>query len=292
VSAMADSLPPGQELREAFVDARQLEEILHAVGTKMILIGGQALSFWAGHYLIRADPIAITRDVDFLIPTPRSIGALRGRDVDFLESKDEVKRLAAALQGHAKFPHERAMTALVGQVVKDLPGGHYVNIDVLFRVHGDVTTDAIEKRAVDVELPAGRFRVMHPLDVLQGRLENVYSLAEKQDDHGLVQLELAIPIARAFLLDVASQDTRSARPIVLGHISRIESMAASDAGRKVAKRHCLHVADAIDPQPVTHVKAFMAKKLPQLLSLMSPSRRAELSALAPKSGVAKTRTGL
>jgi hypothetical protein len=276
------SLPPGKELREAFVDARQLEEILRAVGTNMILIGGQALSFWAGHYLIGADPIAITRDVDFLIPSPRSIGVLRGRDVDFLGSKEEVKRLAAALQGHAKFPHERAMTALIGQVVKDLPSGHYINIDVLFRVHGDVTTDAIEKRAVNVELAAGRFRVMHPLDVLQGRLENVYSLAEKQDDHGLAQLELAIPIARAFLLDVASQDTKAARPIVLGHISRIESMAASDAGRKVAKRHRLHVADAIDPQPVTHMKAFMTKKLPQLLTMMSPRRRAELSPLVPQ----------
>ena len=45
---------------------------------------------------------------------------------------------------------------------------------------------------------------MHPLDVLQGRVENVYGLVEKQDEHGIAQLQLAIGMVRVFLRDIAS----------------------------------------------------------------------------------------
>jgi hypothetical protein len=68
------------------------------------------------------------------------------------------------------------------------------------------------------------------------------------------------------------------KPVVLGHLARIERLARSDAGRKVAKRNDLYVADAIDPAPVKHIRQFMSKKFPQLLQLMSQRRRAELDA--------------
>jgi hypothetical protein len=169
---------------------------------------------------------------------------------------------------------------LVGQVLKDLPDGNYVNIDVMFRIYGDMATEAIASRAVLAENPAGRFRVMHPLDVLQGRLENVHGLSAKQDEHGVAQLRLGIDISRKFLRDIASQEAtgadKSNRPVVLRHLARIETLALSDAGRKVAKRYGLHVADAIDPAPVVHIEPFASKKLPQLLKLMSAARRAEL----------------
>jgi hypothetical protein len=59
-------------------------------------------------------------------------------------------------------------------------------------------------------------------------------------------------------------------------LGRIEALALSAAGRKVATRHGVHVADAVDPAPVATSKPFINKKLPQLLQLMSVSRRAEL----------------
>jgi len=273
---VSNSGQSAREPREAYVDARQLQQILNVLGDRMILIGGQALAFWASHYLLEAPAIAVTRDVDLLLPGARVTGPLRRRNVDVLAFKEEIRLLAKRLQARVQFPHERALTVLVGQVVKDLADGKYINIDVLFRVHGDVTSEGIDQRAVEVVMGAGRFRVMHPLDVLQGRLENVYSLSEKQDEHGLAQLQIAIPTARAFLLDVAAKDSAAKRPVVLDHIARIESMALSDAGRKVARRHQLHVADAIDPRPVAHVKTFMTRKMPQLLTLMSSARRSEV----------------
>jgi len=239
-----------------------LEQILKLAGTDMILVGGQALAFWAAYYHTPAPTIAITKDVDLL------------------GTRTDVERLARGLDARAVFPQKKDITMLVGQVLKDLPGGNYVNIDVLFRVYGDIATEAIASRAVLAENPAGRFRVMHPLDVLQGRLENVHGLAAKQDEHGLAQLRLAIDMSRNFVADIASQEASgvdgSGRPVVLRHFARIESLALSDAGRKGAKRYGVHVADAIDPALVGHIKPFVSKKLPRLLKLMSAARRAEL----------------
>ena len=239
-----------------------LVRILELAGTDMILVGGQALAFWAAYYHTTAPSIAITKDVDLL------------------GTRADVERLARGLGGKAVFPHKNEMTLLVGQVMKDLPGGDYVNIDVMFRVYGGITTEAITTRAVLAESRAGRFRVMHPLDVLQGRLENVHGLPVKQDEHGVAQLRLAVEMARQFVSDIGSQEAtvagKATRPVALRHLARIEGLALSDAGRKVAKRYGVHVADAIDPSPVAHIKAFVSNKLPRLLKLMSEARRAQL----------------
>jgi hypothetical protein len=247
---------------EVRIPSDLLARILELAGTDMILVGGQALAFWAAYYHTSTPSAAITKDVDLL------------------GTRADVERLARGLGAKAVFPHKKEMTLLVGQVMKDLPGGNYVTIDVMFRIYGDITTEAITTRAVLAESPAGRFRVMHPLDVLQSRLENVHGLSVKQDEHGVAQLRLAVEMARKFVGDIGAQEEIGAaepgRPVALRHLARIESLALSDAGRKVAKRYAVHVADAIDPAPVEHIKAFVSKKLPQLLKLMSDARRSEL----------------
>ena len=247
---------------EVSVPTQLLERILELAQGEMILIGGQALAFWASYYDTPAPLIAITKDVDFL------------------GTRADVERLARGLTARTVFPPKAATTLLVGQVIKDLPNGTCINIDVMFRVHGDITTKAIASRAVLTEIPSGAFLVMHPLDVLQGRLENVYGLTSKQDEHGLAQLRVSIDVARKFVADIASQENVGAadspRPVALRHLARIERLALSDAGRKVAKQYGIYVADAIDPESVKHVIQFMSKKLPQILRLMSAQRRAEL----------------
>lgn len=254
-------MPPPDETHP---DQELLARILELAGTEMILVGGQALAFWAAYYGVPAPPTAVTKDVDFL------------------GTRADVERLARGLGARATFRRQRDLTLLTGQIEKELPGGGYVNIDVLSRVYGSVSTDSIMKHSIVAENPAGKFRVMHPVDVLQGRLENVYGLPEKQDEHGIAQLRLAVATVREFLNDIAAQENTSAekpdRPVTLRHLRTIETLALSDAGRKLAKRQNVHVADAIDPAPLLHIKSFATKKLPQLLRLMSAERRKELTA--------------
>ncbi len=63
--------------------------------------------------------------------------------------------------------------------------------------------------------------------------------------------------------------------MTLRYASFIEGLATGDAGKRVAARHKIHVADAIEPSPVPN-REFKERKLPQLARWMSPERRKAL----------------
>jgi hypothetical protein len=228
-----------------------------------ILIGGQALALWVEHYEIAVPEgiAAISRDVDFLTDAP--------------DSRESVTRYAAALHGETFFPSRRAMTSLVGQAFLLLPDDEYLNVDVLWRLVG-LTAEKVRSRAVTAEGTDVSFRVMHELHVLRSRLMNLYELKEKQDEKGQMQLRLAIDVAREFLrVEAASfsiEETRAGRSPLQVFFKEITKLARDDAGRKVAQRYGIHVADAIDPSLIP-AGPFWDRQWPQLAGLMSPSYR-------------------
>ena len=174
-------------------------------------------------------------------------------------------------------PSPGDLTALVGQAYLDINDDEFINVDVVFRVVG-LTQEAIRKRAVRVEVDDTSFSVMHPLDVLRSRSANLYQLVEKQNPKGAMQLALAIDVARQFLRGQAHALPRrtSARSPLQPFVSEVERLALDDAGRKVAKRFGLHVADAIDASLIP-AGPFWQRKWPQLSLLMSPQYAALFS---------------
>ena len=248
---------------EAVTPPETIQKLLDAAGDDLILVGGQALAFWVDWYGLshpQRDLPAISNDVDFLSRTPAD--------------RTAVRRLADAIQGEPIYPHEKALTALVGQAVLEISEDEYVNVDVIFKVLG-IRGDTLRQRAVRITPRRGGpdFLVMHPLDVLHSRLVNLHKVEEKQNDKGRMQLALAIDVGRSFLRHEATQvspgETASGRSPIQDYVSAIERMAVEDAGRKVAARHRLHVADAIDPQLIP-AGPFWTKRWPELKKLMSP----------------------
>lgn len=235
---------------------------------ELILVGGQALAYWLDRYKLSLgiQVPAVTRDVDFL-----ALDATNRRAVECM---------AHALAGKAIFPHEKALTALLGQAVRELPGqNEWLNVDILCKVF-QIGKEAVADWAVEVEWLGATIRAMHPLHVLMSRLHNLYKLQNKQDALGEAQLRGSIEVMRAFTQEIGTMviDDARARGTRLLYARKIEHLARLDAGRKVAQRHGIHVADAIEVEAIDHAN-FRNRKLPRLLPLMSAQRARELADL-------------
>jgi hypothetical protein len=244
-----------------------VERLLGASDDSEVLVGGQSLAIWVARYDIEVPPYipAISGDTDFLA---RSSAA-----------RDSVEKFATAIGGRSIFPSRMARTALVGQVELRLSDTEYVNVDVIHKLIG-LDAKKVRERAMRVDLGEHNFLVMHPLDVLRSRLANLYKLSEKQTENGILQLELAICVAREFLRSKASQfsaaETGSGRSPIQTMVSEIEKLALGDAGRKVAVRWGPHVADAIDPLLIP-AGPFWTLKWPTLKTLMSKAYGAQFT---------------
>lgn len=236
-----------------------VKRLLGAADESEVLVGGQALSIWIAKYGLQlpTDLPVITRDTDFLTQSAAATAS--------------VEKFARAINGKASFPSRLDLTALVGQVELDVSDESYINVDVIFQVVGLDPAKVLE-RAIRVELGLTTFLVMHPLDMLKSRLANLHELREKQNDKGAAQLRLGIAVARAYLQQQAahypSADTGAGRSPIQTLVSEIEKLAIDDAGRKVAKRWHIHVADAIDPSLIP-AGPFWTRKWPTLKALMS-----------------------
>jgi hypothetical protein len=237
-----------------------VKRLLGASDETEVLVGGQALSVWIVKYGLQLplDLPVITRDTDFLTQSAAATAS--------------VEKFARAINGKASFPRRLALTALVGQVELAVSDDTYINVDVIFKVIG-LDPAKVLARAVRVDLSGGvRFLVMHPFDLLKSRLANLHELRDKQNDKGAAQLRLGIDVARAYLREQAARypaaETGAGRSPIQTLVSEIEKMAIDDAGRKVAKRWGVHVADAIDPSLIP-AGAFWTRKWPTLKGLMS-----------------------
>jgi hypothetical protein len=250
--------------RQAVMPKDVVDRVIAAASDRLVLVGGQALAFWLDRYGIALLGYSyVSHDVDFL--------------ADSAADAESVYRLARALGGRAELPRRRAaLTPLIGQAVRGISDSEVFNVDVLHKILG-AEARTVRARAVAVRESGLSYRVMHPLDVLKSRLDNLHGLAEKQNDLGRAQLRAAIEMARAFQREAATRrsQSRARRPETLRYVGFIERLAITDAGRKIAKRHTIHVADAIEPAAVPS-KDFRAKRLPQLARLMSDARRKEL----------------
>ncbi|MBP8740926.1 MAG: hypothetical protein KBG99_08400 [Pseudoxanthomonas sp.] len=243
--------------------ADMVMEVLGTAAGDVLLIGGQALAVWARHFgVVRTDRYDITRDVDFLVTDP--------------DDRAMVRRFAQALGGQSVFPHPRnAMTALVGSAYKEVGDSTY-NVDVLFRVFGMVRED-VERNSVTMETAGVRTKVMHPIDVLESRCINLHKLAEKQNDAGVRQLDLAIRVVDAYLRQQAARMTTPGDPEemctrkLMNLFSPVVDLANESAARKNAERHGVHVADAI-PVDLIPPGPFWDNQWDRLSQLMSPER--------------------
>jgi hypothetical protein len=253
--------------REAFMPLAMVRRVFESASPDLVLVGGQALAFWAGYY-----------DV----PEPDGLGPAISRDVDFFTAdaanSAPLRAFARAIGGRSIIQEMEAVTALVGSAVATAGDGCTYNVDLVHQVVG-LDRAEIDEHAIEVPLADSdaRFRVLHPVHVLQSRNANLHKLVSKQNEIGCKQFALAIAVARAYLQDridaisgLHGLGERQRERASLSAIRRVLEYAGDDAARKNAERYGLHLADAIPAWCIT-APAFWEQQWPHLRQRMSPA---------------------
>ena len=190
-------------------------------GNPYVLIGGQAVNYWAETYC------HVETRLQELVP-------FTSVDIDFKGTREDVQSIAEELGRKAFFPGTVEMTALAGTIPIKL-GDLDSAIEVVRIVPG--VSDA-ELMVVESELRGNRIRVMDPISVAASKLELSY-LASQEKRQDLKQLKIAILCVRGFLRGTLEVIERGeADPAGwLGAVNRMRKLATSKHGRKAAKEH-------------------------------------------------------
>jgi hypothetical protein len=238
---------------EAPLDAATLDALMERMGTDMVLVGGQALAFWMDRYGVDSAAAAVSNDGD-------ALGAL-----------DRARQIAAHMHAALLTPHPKTRTSLVARIrIPTGSAGTVRNIDVLhllFTVGGlrksREFTAAVWRDSVEIEWrPGCRIRVMHPLHVLDSRVQNAVGLLEIKGPHVVTQAIWAVDVAREAIRRVLGQPDASA---YVGQLTRqVHNLARSRAGRQVLHQHGIEVLDAV---PIEAIRAAAPIHEPQLRSI-------------------------
>jgi hypothetical protein len=249
----------------AFVDVRSIIAKLADLERDLVLVGGQAVNFWASFYERRVPELA--REAPFT-----------SKDIDFCGDQRAVRVCAQRLGGTARVATFDDATPNSGTVVFVDAAGITRTLDMLSAPFG---LDAAEVHATalpaeildDAGVSTGvSFYVMHPVLCMESRVHNVAGLPAYYDtEQGRKQLRASILFAR----DVLE--------------GRIE---AEDAVRTVMKlnerifrfctraRHAKDLYRASGVDPVLAIvdderlpAAFREKRLPQMRALLAARER-------------------
>ena len=227
-------------------DAARLIQETHT--DNAVLIGGQAVAYWIRHFGIKSKLSTFTDDIDYL------------------GTRAEARRASARL----KIPHKLKIatfednTPSSALLLVDLEGyPDPILIDFLASIIG-VESKAIEKSAVVVEFEGAPLRVLHPLQLLQSKIWNLYQLEAKRTGEGIEQARLAIEIAAAYV-----DQMRSDQRTTLNAVAAIGKFAATTPARFAADMYgldCLKAVPASMLREGALPENFLTKRWPQILA--------------------------
>jgi hypothetical protein len=153
----------------------------------LVVIGGQALSFWANFYYEKFPEIFNS--------TPGIV--LGTSDIDFKATKEAAEKCAEAWNAKIEYPDQFNSTANTAIAFVELPGKGEVTIDFL----SDFQKLPRQKKNASTTTPLSSEKsisVLSPLATLTSKLANIIVL-RRDDNHSLGQLRTAILILKCHL---------------------------------------------------------------------------------------------
>jgi len=248
---------------EAPLTPQDVQKILSICSPQGLLVGGQALAFWADHLQVKR---------------PANLVSGVTADADFIGDSALAKSLGKRLGWETWIPAIDDATPQTGKVTHRLKSGAVKQVDFLSGVVG-LTTKDLARRAVDMDVPdIGHLRVIHPIDVLDSRIQNLHLLAEKRTDAGIAQARLAVDVARAFIQqEIDARGERSGLKL----LERVAEIAGDIAAVRVYLLHGIDPLEAVPLEDFRTTSALHRVRWPKIVAEIG-EKRETLRELASK----------
>ncbi len=241
---------------EAPLSAQDVRKILSVCSPRALLVGGQALAFWSDHLDVKR---------------PAALASLITADADFIGDSVLAKELGKHLRWKTWIPEIDDPTPQTGKVTHRLSGGRVKQVDFLSGVAG-LTTKDLARRAIEMDVPGtGRVRVIHPVDVLDSRIQNLHSLPEKRTEAGIAQAELAIHVVRTF---IRRQIEERGERTGLKLLERVAAIAADIAAVRVFLLFGIDPLEAVPLEEFRTTSALHKVRWPQIVADIRARREA------------------
>lgn len=248
---------------EAPLSAEDVRKILSICSPMGLLVGGQALAFWADHLQVER---------------PESLISGVTADADFIGDAALATALGKRLGWQTWIPSLDDSTPQTGKVTHRTESGEVKQVDFLSGVAG-LTTKDLARRAIEMDIPdIGRLRVIHPVDVLDSRIQNLHLLPEKRNDAGIAQARLALGVARAFIArEVVTRGERSGLKL----LERIAEIAIDIAAVRVFLLYDIDPLEAVPLEQFRTTTALHKVRWPQVVAEVA-RKRDSMRKLAPE----------
>lgn len=191
-------------------------------GNPYLLIGGQAVYFWASRYA-REEP-SLEQRRPFV-----------SADIDYQGNRADVVRIAAQLGSLPVFPPKVAMSALAG-IVSFRIGNQPASIEIVRFVPG-VKPGEAALLAVEHEFQGHTIRVLDPVSLLRGKANLALTVNQKQR-RDVEHLRIMVLCVRAFPREtLRGVESGGLLPRGwLGAAERVLKLSESVTGRKAADK--------------------------------------------------------
>ncbi len=219
-----------------------------------VLVGGQAVLFWANEMGIPVPPgiPLVTRDVDFIASIP-----------DIMDAESAISKIYNSSLVIAGMDDASPNS---GTLVVDYPGACKINVDFLRTVTG-LGTGEIRESSFPMKIKGQNggeivMRVISPIDLLISKVSNLGAHPNKRNAEGIAQAKLTVEIVKRYLEEKIVEANKAAQKAPYRQFEQVVNLAMDDPALFAHRNFGIDVLRAIPLEALDLADPFIVKRLP------------------------------
>lgn len=218
---------PGAQFRP-----EDFNDLLEHLPATCILIGGQAIAWWAEKYSVK------TQGGTLLNPT--------SKDIDFWGTNEDLVHIASHLKKTPNRPDKREMTTFIGAIEVNA-SGKKTALELLRRVPGLDSDDPNVVALPEAITKSGKMiLVLTPVSLVLSKLYNLRHFPQ-EGRHDLMHLQTSLIASRYFISEIVSREPR----LALWNCKRIIRAHQEKPNQRLERQQGFHLLSGI---PIENIR--------------------------------------